>query len=473
MDRRDKFTRIFREEVKDEVARAKIYDMLRLGIHPADTIAKNLISLQSRFPIGRIVKLLNNSKKDKQWVSNRIQELKDAYRKLYKRGSGCAPGLIDVIAEATGVQSSQIYAPGAPYASQIIDRCLEFMSESPDDLSDWEKNILKARIKNLSSKNIVIQSSALVKLTKDTSRPPQMFLANPIEAESYKAFRKSVIPVIDEIAAFYLGSQLWDEMCRFVQKEFKRLVIFVDNEPGSFVNDFYIKFRQQVLDGNTAFNNRKVSFKSYLMNSFRYFLIDKTRILDRQSKQQSAAQEVRKQMGLIRATSTSWHVEAECMSYEKDIILETILCIPTKADRDILLSSFVDGLFKIEGYAGRMTRRALLSWSAYMSHKLGESYEELPRGLQLQLDWYTESPVACFLRTLLRLDQEARRLGHNRQWLSQELGISDRSLGKWIRLEVVPKEESIEPTKNNVARLKRILEVSDNKNILKGEVDYA
>lgn len=473
MDRRNKLTFILGEESRNEVARGQLYSMLYFDNHPAETIAENLISLQSRFSIERIVQLLNNSKKDEQWVWDRIQGLMNAERNLYKRSRGCAPGLIDVVAEAACVPPSEIYAPETLYTSQIIDRCMEFVSDRPAGLVDWEAEILEERIKSLSSRDIYIDASTLVKITEGTSLPPYIFMANCEQGKDYKVFRKSVIPIIDEIGIFCLRSQLWDEMCRFVQNKFKRLITFVDNNPGSFVNELYIKFRQQVLDGNTVFINRRLSFRSYLMESFKCLLIDRVRTLTRQQKQQSVAQDVRRQMGLICVEPMEWCSEAEDMPVEKDLILEAILSIPNKAARKILQSNLTDGFFITEGDIGKITRRALLDWSHYMLCKLGIKHRRLPRKLQRQLAWYAESITANFLRDIMKFDQEAHRLGYDRQWLADKLDVTKRSLGKWVRLEVFPREERVKTAKDNIVRLKQILEVSDDTNKLMGKVDYA
>ena len=246
----------------------------------------------------------------------------------------------------------------------------------------------------------------------------------------------------------------------------------MDNDPGSFIDELYLKFRQQVLDGNTAFSNYKLPLKSYFMKMFKSFLIDKTRTLDARLRRQLAAQEVLRKRGLVWDTPVESIVAAQDMTVEQDFLLEAILSIPSKPDREILRSVLIDGLPSRGESVRKTAKRALVLWAPYLLRKLGENRNRLSGVLQQQLTWYTKSITANFLRNILMCDVAAHKLGHNREWLADELCVSEKTLGKWARLEVFPKKETIEIVNNHIPRVKHTLNIPDIAGMLTEGMDY-
>jgi hypothetical protein len=263
----------------------------------------------------------------------------------------------------------------------------------------------------------------------------------------------------------YFQEQLYSWMREHLNSDFYLLINLEDNEPNSFINEFYIKFQQQLLDGNSNFmQTRLFSLESYLKRAFENFLIGKVRILRTKLKSRPILQSE------IMEHDVSWDppegtaIKPESKAYAQDILLEAILCIPSdESDKGTLRSALIEVFESPRSFSEiekREAKQALLKNASYIIDALEENIKKLPIPLQEKLKWYAENKTAVFLRNLRHCDQAMRNAGYNRQWFAEQLGTSKNSLEDWIRLEKFPKKETVEMVSEQLAGVITTLDIS-------------
>jgi hypothetical protein len=461
MNTRQQFRCLLEEEEKNTIARAELYYMMTFWGHPAPRLAMILKEIYQRLSTKTQVALLNCNYHKLKRFPEKVDKMMKGHRNLYKRTRGCATQVIDAVAGAACIAPAEIFAPGIPDVKQLVREHMLMLLNDSANLSSKEKDRLESKMRELDGDGIDITASWLETITVGTLLPPYYFSMNGIELNSYQAFREPVMELVNEIVKFYPYGRLCQEMQDYVEKKFHKLIKFVDNDPCSFINEFCLRFRQQVLDGNTLFSSYRLPLRSILKGQFRNFLIDKCRVADTWLQRRPVLETE------LLSEDSSWGLDsmASTCSPEADsgkgVFYGAILSIPSAEDRKRLFEFFYGVLQHeedIDHKKAKKAKKAMIRWAPHMLDALGEKARELPREWQQKLFWCAYDAFAQKMRSIYTVSETVQKQGHSRCWLADQLGVSSDDLGKWTRGDGFPKPDRLQKIDRMLAGVREIVE---------------
>ena len=302
---------------------------LHFYLHPCFRITERL---KEKIPcsIGELSQQISkHNLADKYRSYDNVVKMFTSDGKVYARHTGCAPKMIDLIAEFMGIAPCNIYAPEIRDVRQFVLARMKWVIAEPWILNDKEKVWIKEKKGDLNDRNLLITASWLKNVAEGTSLPPFYFFANYEEWESYREFRKTALAYFEEIVNLNLCQEFFDELRNLIRVKYKDLLRKEQYAPDDYISELYIKVQQQVTDGNTNFLNYRHPFKSYLKRVLLSVLKDhckKNRLIETPISQ-------------IMRESSHWDFPDKPLKPSKEhknvreVLVETIRRIPSEKDR--------------------------------------------------------------------------------------------------------------------------------------------
>lgn len=433
-----KYLDLFNREQNERAARNQLYYAMTFQEHLGSRIAENIKNVLANMPAAECHALFGGDRIKANILSKKVKEIVNAQRRAYRRTRGHAANTIDAVAKAANISALRIIAPNIKDAFDFIDGRLQGVLISPDTISEMEKTVLRSRLFNIQDIGVQFTATSLEKMTIDISLPPWFFWLNEPELRAYMVFRKDMIILLEQVYSFYLNKKLRSKLCVLVCQNYRELTKYESNDLNSFIDEFYVYLRRRLLDGNTLFSVYSKPFSSWLEGIFKYFLIDKCRILrSHQARRAILESELfdDDSTGKLEDVVTVTNPKADL---GEEYLRRAVQRIPVKTDREALNTAI--NCVNINGKPIRSAavKRAMNRWSPSIHAWLANDRKRLPKQFWNELVLMIDDPISKTLRRLMILVENARDQGHKLTWVSEKGDIPYYKLRRWFKCEQDP-----------------------------------
>ncbi len=450
-------------EAKDAGARARLYELLHFGRHPACRIGKRLSEVIQTLDRCSVIDALEESWPTGQGLwEDKLDVLLKGRRVAYRRGKGYAAYAIDVVSRMAGMTSPQVYAPDVTDLGEFLHGRITKLLDTTNHLPPEARMCLLAAKMQLAQgepTSLEIDACRLRKVAEASGLPSFYFFQYDEECAAYESFVREALVVLEAIISYHLAGESLRAFRGYIAKHYSRFLRNVEGQSAdAYIDMLYDKLRQQVLDGNTYFLNYRIPLRNCLYQVLGSVLRDHAR-------KQASGRMIRgapfSQIGENRVRQLEAKVDhvpfdAEHVRETLTSALSVVTCTEDgQALRDALISVPLAGKCASAIDISK-AKRALILWAPQITGVAVDHIAELPDTYQALFRDYATSEWAETIRTLIDCDRIACMQHRTRDWLATKLGVSKHTLGKWIRCESFPRKEQIDHLRQAIRSPERI-----------------